>query len=137
MSLNEPDPQRRPLPPSAPSVLIVDDDETLRAQLATYLDSHHICCLLAKDGTEALDSLAAQHFDAVLLDVRLPDISGLEVAARICQDSPRPKIILMSGYDDAVIEAKRAKLEVFTVIEKPVPLWYVARALDQALDLVT
>ena len=136
MSLNEPDPERRPPPPAAPSVLIVDDDETLRGQLATYLDSHGIQCLVARDGTEALEILKAQWFDAVLLDVRLPDMSGLEVAARICQASPRPKIVLMSGYDDAVSEAKRAKLEVFSVIEKPVPLWYVARALDQALDLV-
>ena len=136
MSLNEPDPERRPLPPAAPSVLIVDDDETLRGQLSTYLDIHGIQCLVAKDGTEALQVLAAQSFDAVLLDVRLPDMSGLEVAARVCEASPRPKIILMSGYDDAVSEAKRAKLEIFSVIEKPVPLWYVARALDQALDLV-
>ena len=136
MSLNEPDPERQPLPPAAPSVLIVDDDETLRGQLSTYLDSHGIQCLVAKDGTEALQVLAAQSFDAVLLDVRLPDMSGLEVAARVCEASPRPKIILMSGYDDAVSEAKRAKLEIFSVIEKPVPLWYVARALDQALDLV-
>jgi DNA-binding NtrC family response regulator len=136
MSLNEPDPERRPLPLAAPSVLIVDDDETLRGQLATYLNSHGIRCLLAKDGAEALEAVAAQQPDAVLLDVRLPDISGLEVAARIGRVSPQPKIILMSGYDDAVSEAKQAKLEIFTVIEKPVPLWYVARALDQALDLV-
>ena len=136
MSLNEPDPERQPLPPAAPSVLIVDDDEALRGQLSTYLDSHGILCLLAKDGTEALTTLAAQRFDAVVLDVRLPDMSGLEVAARICQASPRPKLILMSGYDDAVDEAKQSKLEIFKVIEKPVPLWHVARALDEALDLV-
>ena len=91
MSLNEPDPERRPPPPAAPSVLIVDDDKTLRAQLSTYLDSHGIQCLVAKDGTEALQILAVQSFDAVLLDVRLPDMSGLEVAARVCQALPRGK----------------------------------------------
>lgn len=136
MSQNEPEPEYRPLPPGAPGVLIVDDDATLRTQLSTYLDSHGVFCLLAKDGSEAMELLAAQQFDAVLLDIRLPDMSGLEVAARIREITPRPKIILMSGYDDAVSEAKQAKLEVFTVIEKPVPLWYVARAIDQALDLV-
>ena len=135
MSLNEPDPERQSPPPAAPSVLVVDDDETLRGQLSAYLDSHGIPCLLAKDGTEALQVLATQRFDAVVLDIRLPDMSGLEVAARICQASPRPKLILMSGYDDALREAKRAELEVFSVIEKPVPLWHVVRAIDQALDL--
>ena len=136
MSLNEPDPERPPLPPAAPNVLIVDDDEALRSQLSAYLDGHGIPCLLARDGAEALEAFAAQHFDAVVLDIRLPDMSGLEVAARICRVSPPPKVILMSGYDDAVNEAKRADLEVFSVIEKPVPLWQVARTLDQALGLV-
>ncbi len=136
MSLNEPDPERQPPPPAAPNVLIVDDDETLRSQLSTYLDSHGIPCLLAQNGADALETLAKQRFDAVVLDVRLPDMSGLEVAARICQMSPRPKIILMSGYDDAVREATQADLEIFKIIEKPVPLWHVARTIDQALDLV-
>ena len=136
MSLNEPDPERQLPPPAAPSVLIVDDDETLRSQLSTYLDSHGIPCLLAETGGEALEALAKHRFDAVVLDVRLPDMSGLEVAARIGQMSPRPKIILMSGYDDAVREAMQADIEIFKVIEKPVPLWHVARTIDQALDLV-
>ena len=136
MSLHEPAPERQSLPPNAHSVLIADDDDALRDQLATYLDRQGIRCLLAKNGAETLEMLEAQRPEVVLLDVCLPDMSGLEVAARVCQASPRPKIILMSGYDDAVSEAKRAKLEVFKVIEKPVPLWYVARALDQALDLV-
>jgi DNA-binding NtrC family response regulator len=136
MSLHEPAPERHSLPPTAHSVLIADDDETLREQLATYLGNHGIHCFLAKDGAQALEVLKAQRPEVVLLDVRLPDMSGIEVAKRLCQASPRPKIILMSGYDDAVTEAKRASLDIFAVIEKPVPLWSVARALEQAFDLV-
>ena len=115
-------------------VLIADDDEMLREQLATYLDNHGIRCFLAKNGAEALEILEGQRPEVALLDVCLPDMSGLEVAKRIRQATPRPKVILMSGFDDAVSEAKRADLEVFMVIEKPVPLWAVARALDQAFD---
>ena len=136
MSLHEPAPERQSLPPTAHSVLIADDDETLREQLATYLGSHGIRCFLAKDGAQALEVLKAQRPEVVLLDVRLPDMSGIEVAKRLYQASPRPKIILMSGYDDAVTEAKRANLDIFAVIEKPVPLWSVARALEQAFHLV-
>ena len=44
-----------------------------------------------------------------------------------------PKIVLMSGYADAAIEANKANLEVLAVIEKPVPLRVVARFLHQAL----
>ncbi|MDH3593450.1 MAG: response regulator [Rhodospirillales bacterium] len=134
MSLHEPAPERQSLPPTAHSVLIADDDDTLREQLATYLDRQGIRCLLAKDGAETLEILEAQRPEVVLLDVCLPDMSGLEIARRIRQATPRPEVILMSGYDDAVSEAKRADLEVLMVIEKPVPLWAVARALDQAFD---
>lgn len=134
MSTHEPTPDRQSLPPTAHSVLIADDDETLREQLADYLDNHGIRCFLAKNGAEALEILEAQRPEVALLDVCLPDLSGLEVAKRIRQAAPGPTVILMSGYDAAVSEAKRADLEVFMVIEKPVPLWAVAQALDQAFD---
>ncbi len=134
MSLHEPAPERQSLPPTAHSVLIADDDDTLREQLATYLVRQGIRCLLAKNGAETLETLETQRPEVVLLDVCLPDMSGLEIARRIRQATPRPKVILMSGYDAAVSEAKRADLEVLMVIEKPVPLWAVARALEQAFD---
>jgi DNA-binding NtrC family response regulator len=134
MSLHEPNPERRPTAASAHSVLIVDDDEVLREQLAAHLGSRGVRCLLAEDGARGLEIFEAQRPEAVLLDVRMPDMSGIDFAKRISGMTPRPQIILMSGYDDALAEAKKAELEIFAVIEKPVPLWFVARALDQAFD---
>jgi DNA-binding response OmpR family regulator len=132
MSLHEPAAEPPPLPSSAHSVLVADDDTGLREQIAAYLESHDVRCLQAGDGAQALEVAKAEQPEVVLLDVCLPDMSGIEVARRLDRASPRPKIILMSGYDDAVAEAKRAEFDTFAVIEKPVPLWSVARALDQA-----
>jgi DNA-binding NtrC family response regulator len=136
MSLREPTPEHPPRPSDVHSVLIADDDDGLRDQLAAYLENHGIHCLLAKDGVQALELVKAQRPEVVLLDVCLPQMSGIEVAKRLNRSIPCPKIILMSGYDDAVSEARRAEFETFAVIEKPVPLWSVARALDQAFGLV-
>ncbi len=127
MSLTEPSAAR------AQGVLIVDDDDALREQLSAYLGSRGIDCRFAADGRQAMAALEDQQPDVLLLDIRLPDTSGIELAVRAAALSPASKIILMSGYDDAVIEANKANLEVFAVIEKPVPLRVVARFLHQAL----
>ena len=114
------------------SVLIVDDDQTLRSQVSTYLSAQGIDCMVAEDGSHALETLERHHPAVVLLDIKMPDISGIDVAAIVSDMEPRPKIILMSGYDDAVIEANKANLDIFAVIEKPVPLRVVAQFLHRA-----
>ena len=133
MSLSEQDPESRSVVPGH-RVLIVDDDAALREQLSAYLPRQGIDCSFVADSTEALSALAAQRPAVVLLDVQLPDMSGLALAAQIAAMRPRPRIVLMSGYDDAVCAAKQSNIEVFAVIEKPVPLRTVARTLQQALQ---
>lgn len=133
-----PQAQVQPAPASAavtqPSVLIVDDDQALRSQISMFLTSRGIGCMVAEDGTHAIAALEKHHPAIVLLDIKMPDISGIEVAGIVADMEPQPKIILMSGYDDAVIEANKANLDVFAVIEKPVPLKVVQRFIEQALD---
>ncbi len=116
-----------------PRVLIVDDDAILRTQIARYLSDQGYSCLEAEDGSQAIDALEAHHPEVVLLDIKMPDISGIDVAGIVADMGPQPKIILMSGYLDAVNEAKRANLEVFAVIEKPVPLRTIAQFLHRAM----
>lgn len=134
MSLTEPSAAPRPADP-AQRILIVDDDAALREQLSAFLGSRGIDCRFAADGRAALAALEDHRPDVLLLDIRLPDASGIELAGRAAALNPPPKIILMSGYDDAVVQANKANLEVFAVIEKPVPLRVVARFLHQALQV--
>ncbi len=119
-------------PAEGHSVLIADDDAVLRGQLVDYLERRGFTCYTAEDGTQAIDMLERYHPEVALLDVRMPDISGLDVAAITADLEPRPKIIFMSGYAEAVTAANAAELEAFTVIEKPMPLRDVARQLELA-----
>ena len=65
----------------------------------------------------------------------MPDMSGIEVAQKIAEIQPQPRVILMSGYDDAVTAANQANLDVFAVVWKPVPLKMITQCLKRAFQL--
>jgi CheY-like chemotaxis protein len=72
---------------NAPRVLIVDDHPISRRLPAGVLRQHGWEVDIAADGETALDKLAVAHFDAVLLDLSMPGLSGFEVCRRIREDS--------------------------------------------------
>jgi len=121
-------------PPAARSVLIAEDDAVLRGQLADYLTRQGLTCHVAADGTQAIEALERHRPEVALLDIMMPDITGLDVAAIIADLEPRPTLILMTGFDDAARAARQSPLEVFAVIEKPVPLRDVARQVELAFE---
>ena len=65
-----------------PRVLIVDDDQVVCELLCGELEEHGYLCATALSGNDALSKLVTQDFDVVLLDIRLPGISGIEVLYR-------------------------------------------------------
>lgn len=66
-------------------ILIVDDDADVRAVIEIALDGHE--CVMAEDGIEALDILARGGFDAVVLDVMMPRMDGIDTLRTIRRDS--------------------------------------------------
>src|SRR4051812_22199786 len=87
------------------SVLVVDDESSVREDLCDFLGSAGHEVQAAGTGAEALEALERRRFDAVLLDVVLPDVSGLEVLQRHrAQGGHTPVVVLsaLSGAEDAV-----------------------------------
>ncbi|MGF1608521.1 MAG: response regulator [Kiloniellales bacterium] len=119
--------------PDGYSVLIVDDNKSTRQSIASFLGARGITCLAAEDGERALAAIEAHHPDVVLLDIMMPGLNGIEVATRIAKLDPQPKVILMSGYADAMSEATKAKLNVYRTIWKPVPLKQLGQFLEMAI----
>src|SRR6201991_2033036 len=80
-------------------VLIVDDEPAVRAALdrALRLDGYDI--ELAADGREALDRLAEARLDAVVLDVAMPGIDGLEVCQRLREAGDRTPVLMLTARD--------------------------------------
>lgn len=81
-------------------VLCIDDDQRLFELLASYLGPNGVALTHAPDGPQGLAALKAGVFDAVLLDVMMPGIDGLEVCRRIRQTSRVPVIILTAKGDE-------------------------------------
>ena len=86
-------------------VLVVDDEEAIRDAVAYVLRADGNDVEVASTGTEAIETVGARPFDLVVLDVMLPDLSGVEVARRVRADSDVPIIMLTarSGETDLVL----------------------------------
>lgn len=115
-------------------VLVVEDNEFNRRLLKDYLTSWGQEVLLAEDGWQALQLLEEQHFDLILLDIRMPGIDGIEVATRIRQqelersDKPVPIIAITADVDAATREAC-LHADINEVLAKPVLPEQLAKAI--------
>ncbi len=111
------------------SVLIVDDDAAMREALGEAARDLGYDAQSAASGTEAIDFLTAHSVDAVLLDLRMPGMDGLEVLRRIrSRPNPAPVTVLTAHATVAnTIEAMR--LGAFDHLTKPIGREDVARAL--------
>lgn len=85
--------------PTTVTILVVDDDAEVREIVAEFLTEAGYHVLQAEGGMDALRVLAqAGVVDLVITDVRMPDISGIDLAERIIRDHQGLKVILISGY---------------------------------------
>ncbi len=101
------------------AVLVVDDEEPVRTFLAELLTASGYLARTAADGAQALEMLSAGSFDAVLLDVVMPGMSGLDVLKSYrSSGGAAPVIVLsaLSGADDAV---RAMKLGASDYLAKP------------------
>ncbi|HEY6909086.1 MAG TPA: sigma-54 dependent transcriptional regulator [Myxococcales bacterium] len=92
------------------SILIADDEESIRHVLATLLGERGYEVRTAADGEEALRELSARDYDALVTDVRMPRLNGLDLVRAAQTASPDTTVIVMSAYGshDLAIEAMKA-----------------------------
>ncbi len=110
-------------------VLAVDDERPALEDLARLLDSSSEVSevVVARSGGEALRTLADHRFDAIFLDVRMPEIDGLELASVLDQFADPPSLVFVSAYEDGAVGAFELELHPLDYLMKP-----VSRATDRA-----
>src|SRR3972149_5162285 len=114
MALNPPETAGR----IRPVVLVVDDDPGLRESFRLILDDH--CDVLdVADGTGALEPLRSCQVDLVLLDIRLPDIDGIELLERIKALDEQVEVILVTAVQTVRTAVAAMKLGAFDYVTKP------------------
>lgn len=119
--------------PKRPRCLIVDDEAPAREELRHLLGELDDVQIVgeAANATEALELLRSLTYDLVLLDVRMPGGSGLDIAAALQELPHRPKVIFTTAYPDHAVEA--FDLEAVDYLLKPFDADRLARAIDRAL----
>ena len=100
-------------------VLVVDDNETFRRQTARYMGLHNVEVDTAARGEEALQALHRHRYDVVLLDLKMPDMHGLEVLRQAKADGIHAPIIVVTGYGDVASAVEAMKTGAVDFIEKP------------------
>jgi two-component system nitrogen regulation response regulator NtrX len=117
-----------------PKILIVDDEEPLRAVLGAELESEGYLVETAADGDEAIELVQSKPVDLVLLDIKMPRVDGFEVLRFIKQRYPRIKVIMLTGYADlsSAIDSKRWGAEDF--ISKPYDLFDLLTTIERVLS---
>lgn len=79
-------------------ILIVDDEKKIANLLAERLSIRGFKTIPVYDGIAALDLLATGDFDGMVLDLRLPDIDGIEILRRVSKDLPDMRVVILSGH---------------------------------------
>ncbi|MGD8898074.1 MAG: sigma-54 dependent transcriptional regulator [Acidobacteriota bacterium] len=102
-----------------PRVLVVDDEEAVRSSLRMIFEYEGYEVLLAANGPAGLKMAEQDSPDLVFLDIKMPQMDGLEVLKRLKADEPSPPVVILSGHGTVKTAVEAVKLGAFDFIEKP------------------
>src|SRR5216683_3713546 len=120
-------------PASAEKILVADDDRTTRFAISAMLKKAGYVVTAVKDGAEALRNIQQTNFALAFLDIWMPELTGLEVLARVRAGESHPKIIIMTsdGTPEPVLRAIRE--QAYEYLSKPFPPKEAVEVAERAL----
>jgi DNA-binding response OmpR family regulator len=116
-----------------PNVLIVDDEEPICDLLNEELTDRGFMCKTALDANTALSRMMKHHFDVVLLDIRLPEISGMDLLQTIHSEYCDVTVIMVTAINEADTAVKAIKLGAWDYVTKPFNLDRIETSIRTAL----
>ncbi len=111
-------------------ILVVDDEVEICRVLSEYLKELHFDVQEAQDGEQAVAMVDEYDPDLVFLDIKMPQVSGLEALRRIRKQHPRLKVVMITGVDDKKLAREALLLGASDFIPKPFSFSYLQRVLD-------
>jgi FixJ family two-component response regulator len=101
-------------------IAILDDEEPFRRALARLLKAHGYDVATFATGEQMLDEATRCRFDCVLLDLRMPGMSGFDVLTELQRNPASPPVIVVTGHDDPEFVRRALALNAFECQQKPV-----------------
>ena len=114
------------------NVLVVDDDEKICWAFQQFLEGEGYNSNIANSAEEGLRRIVSDKPDVVLLDVKLPGMSGLDALKKIKTEHPWVIVVIMTAYDDVDTTIEAMRLHAFDFVPKPIDLNVVKSVLERA-----
>lgn len=116
-------------------VLLVDDEEEFVKTLSERLQMRDVDSSPVYDGEQAMESVAEEEPDVIVLDLKMPGIHGLEVLKWVKEFHPDVQVIILTGHGTEADEAKAKELGAFEYVKKPVETDSLLKKIKNAYRL--
>lgn len=115
-------------------ILIVEDDNTIRVTVSNFLARQGFNVEVAENGARALALLKEKIFSLILLDLRLPDMHGLDILAKIKESDDQPLVVIMTAYPEVRTAVAALKAGAYDYINKPFDLEDLRELIRRAIE---
>ncbi len=119
--------------PENARLLIVDDELLIRDLLYDHFSSCDYSIALAENGQTALERAKEQQFDAVIMDLKMPDMDGLDVAAQLQETQGNVPVIIITGYPSVENAVGALRQRCYDYFVKPFNLKKLAKRVQAAV----
>ena len=116
------------------SILIIDDDRGTRETVADILGFRGYLVETAERGEDGLEKVRTRPFDATIVDIKLPDISGLDLLKALKEASPETEVIFITGYASLQTAIQAIDGAAFAYLVKPFEMDHLLATLAKALE---
>lgn len=117
------------------NILVIDDEEIVRISCRRALVPEGFNVEVARDGLEGLRLLKEKPYDLILIDLKMPNMDGMEVLENILAMRPDAKVIIITGYSAVETAVKAIKMGAFNYLEKPFTPDSLLEAVREALSV--
>lgn len=116
----------------ADKILLIDDEEDFVATLAERMRSRDMDVSTSTSAIEALEKIDKESFDAIVLDLQMPGMDGLEALKRIKEKNSNLQVILLTGQATVEKSIQAMKLGALDLLEKPADIEMLTEKIKQA-----
>ncbi len=120
--------------PSRYTILVVDDEELIRNLILTFLSKLGHFCLTAMDGVDALEKMKGNKIDAVITDIKMPNMDGIILTGEISRHYPEIPVMVMTAFDEEYSAGTAISTGAREFIKKPFSLDEFAIRLHKMIN---
>jgi len=112
-------------------IMVVDDEANIREVLESFLESEGFDVVTAESGASALSALEYEEPHIVLLDIRMPDIDGIQCLRKLKEMNEEVQVVMMSGFATLQMAQKSLEIGAFDYIRKPLSFVHLKEVIQQ------